>query len=46
MSIYGSVLSAPRVMGAITGGKTQISGDFSLDKAKEIVGGIKAAIKE
>ncbi len=46
MSINGSVLSAPRVMSAITGGKTQISGNFSFDKAKEIVGGIKAGIKE
>jgi hypothetical protein len=45
MSINGSVLSAPRVMGTITGGETQISGDFTLDKAKEIVGGIKAGMR-
>jgi SecD/SecF fusion protein len=45
MSINGKVLSAPRVLGEITGGKTQISGNFNLEEAKELVGGIKASIR-
>jgi len=43
--VNDQVLSAPRVMGEITGGETQISGNFSLDEAKEIVGGIKAGMR-
>ena len=45
MSVNGSVLSAPRVIEPITGGKTQISGNFNLKEAKEIVGGIKAGMR-
>jgi SecD/SecF fusion protein len=32
------VYSAPRVMNAITGGNTQISGTFSIDEAKDLAG--------
>jgi SecD/SecF fusion protein len=32
------VYSAPRVMNAITGGNTQISGSFSIDEAKDLAG--------
>lgn len=45
MSVNGSVLSAPRVIEPITGGETQISGNFNLKEAKEIVGGIKAGMR-
>lgn len=43
--VNDKVLSAPRVMGEITGGQTAISGNFSLDEAKEIAGGIRAGIR-
>lgn len=45
MSVNGSVLSAPQVIEPITGGETQISGNFNLKEAKEIVGGIKAGMR-
>lgn len=45
MSVNGSVLSAPTVIEPITGGETQISGNFNLKEAKEIVGGIKAGMR-
>ncbi|MEN9999332.1 MAG: hypothetical protein RI922_2322 [Bacteroidota bacterium] len=45
MVVNGQVLSAPLVIEPITGGKTQISGSFSLDEAKEIAGGIKAGMR-
>ncbi len=40
VAIYldGSVISAPVVQGAITGGKAQITGDFTPNEAKELVG--------
>ena len=39
MAIYldGGVISAPVVREAISGGKAQITGDFSLEEAKELV---------
>ena len=39
IAIYldGSAISAPNVQEAISGGKAQITGNFSLDKAKELV---------
>ena len=39
IAIYldGSPISAPTVQEAISGGKAQITGDFSLDEAKELV---------
>ena len=42
MALNGKVMSAPRVMGAITGGKTQISGSFTVQEAEELAGGILA----
>lgn len=40
VAIYldGSVISAPVVQGAITGGQAQITGDFTPNEAKELVG--------
>jgi SecD/SecF fusion protein len=42
MALNGRVISAPRVMDAITGGQTQISGPFSVQEAEELAGGIMA----
>lgn len=44
IAIYldGSPISAPQVREAITGGKAQISGDFKVDEAKELVGRLNA----
>lgn len=38
MYLDGDVISAPVVQGAITGGKAQITGDFTPSEAKELVG--------
>lgn len=42
MCIDGKVISAPRVMSAITGGSTQISGNFTVQEAEELASGIRA----
>lgn len=42
MTLDGKVISAPRVMGAITGGQTQLSGSFTLQEAEELAAGIMA----
>jgi SecD/SecF fusion protein len=42
IALDGRVMSAPRVMGAITGGNTQISGSFTIQEAEELAGGIMA----
>lgn len=43
--IDGAVISAPRVMNAITQGNTQISGNFTVQQAEELAGGINAGRK-
>lgn len=40
--IDGKVISAPRVINAITGGSTQISGNFTVQEAEELASGIRA----
>lgn len=42
MCIDGKVISAPRVINAITGGSTQISGNFTVQEAEELASGIRA----
>ena len=42
MCIDGKVISAPRVISAITMGNTQISGNFSVQEAEELASGIRA----
>lgn len=42
MALDGKVMSAPRVMNAITGGITQISGSFTVQEAEELAAGIMA----
>jgi SecD/SecF fusion protein len=43
--IDGAVISAPRVMSAITQGNTQITGNFTVQQAEELAGGINAGRK-
>jgi SecD/SecF fusion protein len=44
--VDGAVISAPRVMNAITQGNTQISGSFNVQQAEELAGGINAVRKK